>query len=541
MGKHEPPDPVKPVKDIDKKNGKPRKRAKLELLEHESEIVDLYIQASRRSFMTFIRGLTIDGQFGPTCFDDSMATFQRRCFEDLAPNVEALRSGRMPPTHRRFWIERTKKASKDADLAAIALWLLLFPERPFYIQVGAGDKKQAAIVKSRIEALMHLNPWMNEFVEVVRYQVRSKQLSRSGVPLAALDIEATNISGAHGGTPDLLIINELTHIEKWDFANTLMDNADGVAQGIAIIATNAGHQGTPAMVWRENAITSDAWCVHIWDRPAPWHDQETIKDAEQRLTPSRFKRLWKGIWPSGKGDAIPEESIERMFVLDGPRDPHKQKIYVKGLDLAVTGDHAAYVVLEIDHIDRKIRTARWRHWKPEIYSEQRKRHEIDLVSVYNTIIEWNKIYKGTTYYDPTEAALMVQTLPKNIPMLPVSFGSPTNLTEIANALKTVAEQSVLECYDDDEGNLRRDFGKLEIVDKGNRGLKVEAVSDTTGHADRAVALLIPLPRALEILGMSAILGEDIWLAQAGGEIDLTDEEIEEMPDALRGIYQMDFE
>ena len=64
------------------------------------------------------------------------------------------------PKMQRFWIERTKKASKDADLAVIMMWLVAFPVRPLYMQVGAADRVQAGIVKDRMSHLLHHNPWL---------------------------------------------------------------------------------------------------------------------------------------------------------------------------------------------------------------------------------------------------------------------------------------------------------------------------------------------------------------------------------------------
>ena len=68
--------------------------------------------------MCFCRGLTIDGQAGPRLFENVIADFQRFTFEELAPNLEAVAKGVLPDT-QRWWIERTKKAGKDSELAVI--------------------------------------------------------------------------------------------------------------------------------------------------------------------------------------------------------------------------------------------------------------------------------------------------------------------------------------------------------------------------------------------------------------------------------------
>ena len=69
--------------------------------------------------MLFVRGLKIASQTGPAVFENCMAGFQRDTFIEMAPSLEALRVGEKPKM-QRFWIERTKKASKDADLAVVS-------------------------------------------------------------------------------------------------------------------------------------------------------------------------------------------------------------------------------------------------------------------------------------------------------------------------------------------------------------------------------------------------------------------------------------
>ena len=258
-------------------------------------------------FLVFAEGLTIDAVDGPRVFHNCIEQFQRDAFGDVAPALEAIRDGRRPPKpHNRFWWERTKKAAKDSDLAICVLWLMAFAKRPFYGQVGAADRAQAAIVRDRIEHLLDLNRWLNDLVEIVQWQIRSKVRTISGGHLARFDIMASDIAGSHGGTPDILIINELSHVAKWPFVETLMNNADGVPRGIVIIATNAGYVGTEAERWQQTALKNSNWAVRMWRKPAPWHSKPLVREARLRNRESEFNRLWKGIWTSGVGSALTE-------------------------------------------------------------------------------------------------------------------------------------------------------------------------------------------------------------------------------------------
>jgi len=496
------------------------------LNEDKDELVEAYRLASRDNPLLFIRGLTIPSQDGPQLFDGCIQPFQVECFEALVPSLVAVRDGNLPPIRRHWW-ERTKKAAKDADLAAAALWVIAFANRPFYAQVGAADSDQAAIVKRRINDLLFYNPWVAELVEIQRSLVKQK------IGLGTMEVLAADISGSHGENPDLLIINELSHIRRWEFVENLMDNADGVKRGMAIIATNAGFKGTKAETWRKNAIAEDIWFTNILKEPAPWTSKESLADAKKRNTPSRFNRLWKGKWVSGKGDALDENDIDRCFSFGiGPLTaPEPGWVYLGSLDLGVTHDHSGLVVLGVDTEAGRIRLAWMKSWKPG------KDEEVNLQDVENECIRVNKVFRLVgLFYDPTEARLMAQRLTRRgVPTREMSFSSPKNLTAMATALMQVVESHILECWDDDEGTLRRDFGKFNVVERNN-GYKLEAVSDEYGHADVGTALVIGLPKAVELLaGIMRLQGDDDLSSPEG---DLTEEEVKSMPDELREIYEM---
>jgi hypothetical protein len=100
------------------------------------------------------------------------------------------------------------------------------------------------------------------------------------------------------------------------------------------------------------------------------------------------------------------------------------------------------------------------------------------------------------------------------------------------------EAGVLKCYDDGEGTLRRDFGKFNIKERAT-GYKLEAVSDEFGHADVGTALVICLPKAVELLEVDSrrLQPEDV----IAGEDDLkplTPKEVKAMHPELRELYEM---
>lgn len=483
----------------------------------------------RRCFddpMLFIRGLLIPSAHGPQVFAKCMADFQLKSFKRIVPSLKALRDGREPP-RRRFWIERTKGASKDSDLACCLLWLLTFPTRPLYLQVGAADKDQAGIVRRRMEDILVYNPWLNEHVQIQSYRVKN-MLSQS----VQLDILAADIAGSHGETPDLLVVNELSHIRKWEFVENLLDNADKVPWGVVVIATNAGFKGTKAEKWRSNAQESEDWSASYWQKPAPWISTKDIADAKRRNTLSRFNRLWYGKWASGKGDALSEDDIDKCLSKHkGPlKKPEPGWVYIGAFDLGVNHDHSGFVIVGVNYEERRLRLAWMRGWEP-----RESNHTVDLIDVEETILRMSRHFNlQWVGYDPTEARLMAQQLQrKNVPVKEYSFSSARNLTDMATAF--VQSMGVLEAYDDNEGRLRRDFGKLNIVEKVY-GYKLEAVSDEYGHADVGTALAICLPKAIAMLSGGSVNNTDD-LTCSDEDVQETDEEFNEWPDELRDICE----
>ena len=511
---------------------------KLQQMTEQEEGIDTgYQEQCPDDFLFFARGLKIASQTGPKVFERVIQVFQRRAFEDMAPSIQQLRDGTMPKC-RRWWIERTKKAGKDSDLALVVLWLLAFPTRPFYIQIAAADKNQAKIVKERMSHLLHWNPWLNDHIEMINWEVRSKKLKRDGQPLAKLDIMSSDIAGAHGGTPDLLIMNELSHVVKWEFVENLMDNADGVAMGMVIIATNAGFKGTKAEVWRKTAMLGDNWGVHVLDSPAPWHSKETIQEAKRRNTRTRYKRLWYGHWASGKGDALDEEAITACFSLGGPTlKPESGWRYIAGVDLGITHDHSGVVFIGVHEREQRVRLMAMQAWEPA-----ESTGEVDLQAVEDYILAMTRLFRpAAVYFDPTEARLMMQQLrKKGVPAREFSFSNTTNLNRMAECIISLVENRRLELYDDLDGRLRRDFGKFNIVEKAY-GYKLEAVRDEFGHADVGTALAICCPAITDILAGLGLGPDDDLLCEGADGDDLTEDEVDAMPDELRAIYEMDEE
>lgn len=495
----------------------------------KTELIAELIRRSANDFDFFLEALVVKSGRGPQEFRDVMASFQRKCFTAIKPSLEAIRDGKEPPI-KRFWIERTKKASKDTDIAACVLWLLAFPKRPLLLQIGAADRDQAAIARDRLQDYLYYNPWLNDLVKLNKYDADSKN------KLVHLDIQAADIAGSHGATPDFLVCNELSHVSKWEFIENLLDNADGVPNSVAILATNAGFKDKPAWRLRQNVMSSQMWSKHVLSSPAPWHSKAFLEDTKQRSTDGRYKRLWEGVWQSASGDSFSEDLIDRLFCLEGPTlEPLPDWIYVAGMDLGITHDHSAVVILGVSTTKQKIRVANFQAFEPN-----ERTGEVNLMQVESTTLGLYRHYRCVDLgYDPHQAKLMAQRLRvQGVNTTQVTFQAK-NLDSMATRLKEALETQTLEAYDDNEGRLRRDLGKFSIVERQS-GLRLEAISDETGHADVGTALAIALLKAVDLLGSMQFNSRDSMDWSEG--IDERDkDEVGSLPDEFRDLFEMDDE
>ena len=506
----------------------------------EAEALEVaWREACADSMMAFANGLNMPGVSGPEIFGGIMADFQRDFFEDIAPNIEALRANAMPEK-RRWYLERTKKSSKDSDLAVIICWLVAFTDRPLLIQVCAASGEQASIIENRARDLLHYNPWLGEHLEVIERKIRSRKFPSTTV----CQIESTGSAGAaQGPTPDLLILNEMVHVDKWSVLEAHLNNADGVPRGIVIMSTNAGILGSPAWAWREAVLDDPVrWTCHIWSKMAPWLNEADIEDARKRdVIGTEFLRLWTGKWVSGTGDAVGEDVLKAAFKMNGPvQRPENDWHYLIGLDLGISHDHAGAAVIGVHPRQQRVQTCLVRGWAPSKVMNEQGKLEVDLQNVEDTVRRWAKVYGvRSLHYDPAAGgSFMAQRLRSSGVICLEQPFKASGMTAMAESFVTLLKGGLLECYHDDEGRLMRDFGKFSIEHKPPSSYKLVSIRDSSGHADVGTAVIVALPTAVDLLGgIAGLLRGDV-VASFMDNKDLDKEEIKQLPDEFKELWEM---
>jgi len=299
-----------------------------------------------RDPMAFLADLVIPSASGPRRYRDVWAEFQRKDFLALTPALLSLVAGKSPAPFDRFWIERTKGGSKDTDIAACLLWLIIFSPRPLEMRVGARDEGQAQEERKALRDIVKLNSWVEEYGSV---QVQAKAVVNLRTE-TRLDIIPADALGSHGGRPAVTFLNELTHVSDEEFPQVLMDDADKMAgRGIVIVATNAGYAGTWQETWRQTAIDQPNWYFSALSEPAPWILGRTLAEAKRRNPAFRYRRLWKGEWTQNGESAIDPDVIDKAITLPGPVSrPRDGWLFAAGLDLSLRRDSCALVAVGVD-------------------------------------------------------------------------------------------------------------------------------------------------------------------------------------------------
>jgi len=439
------------------------------------------------------RRLLIDTGRGLDFYDHAADDWQEADFKAMDSGWRRALGYDEPDGYLRAYLERPRGHSKTTDIGIMASWALLASERQLYGVVAAGDRDQARLVRDAVQKLVLDNPWLSFYLHVQNYRILNR------VTHSILDILASDVATDYGLTPDFLVCDELTHWEDSGMWDAMFSSVAKRPLCLVIIISNAGIGEGSAWQWkvREMARTLDSWYFSRIDGPkASWMSEEQLAEQRLALPPSSYRRLFDNLWVPGSGDAINPADIEAAMTLDGPPryvDQRRTVIHLAGLDLGMKHDHTGFVTCAIEAGAGRVKMAECRSWKPQAYGGT-----VPLQAVEDAVYDSAKRFRtAITYYDPNECRFMAERLRnRGIVMEEVLFVGK-QLTGMASALLQAFTRRIIDLWPDED--LKRDLMRVTIVEKAY-GYKLESVSDEYGHADRATALALLLPGALEAAG-----------------------------------------
>ncbi len=393
----------------------------------------------------------------------------------------------------RAFRERPRGHSKTSDLAVMVSWALSFATRMTKGYAAAADKDQARLLRDAIALLIRTNPWLSEVLEVQNYTIKNIATGHPGAG-SFLEILSSDVGSSYGLLPDFIICDELTHWQgEGDLWHSLISSAAKRSTCMVVVISNAGTGAGSSWQWkvREFARSSEGWHFSRIDGPqASWLSPAILEEQRLLLPPKVYRRLWLNEWVTG-GDALDLNDIEAA-VLHGAGMVGKEPgwRFCAGLDLGVKSDHSALVVLGANSAEQRVRLARCESWRPI-------GGQVDLDAVSAGVLTAHRQFGlKRVLYDPHQCALMAQQLARaGVPMVEMPFVGG-NLHQMASTLVESFRSKRLELYRDE--SLVTDLTQLCIAER-SYGLKLEAKRSSNGHADRAIAMSICLPYAMEML------------------------------------------
>lgn len=452
---------------------------------------------------------------------DRMDDWQRADFEALDPAWRAVagESG-ASDCRRRAWLERPRGHSKTNDIATMAAWALFASRWPIRGVVAAADQDQARLLADAMLRLCRLNPWLGRLLDVQRDRVRNKHTE------AELRIITSDAATSYGLTPDFVICDELAHWRKRDLWDSLFSAAAKRERCLLLVISNAGFVDSWQWSLRENVRADEAWHFSRLDGPrASWISAEQL-DEQRRLLPDIvFQRLWLNEWGSGSGDALSSDDIDSAITLDGPSDAGEGWRYVAGLDLGLSRDASALVVIgkhvgrfdelrrrprlssrdrmlieagmmdepEPEFIQRdesgtgRLKLASVRVWRPE------GGRRVDIESIERSIARLDRRYRfASVAYDPWQATYLAERLAKSgIPASEVPFSGPNLRAMCSSVLEAFRERNI-DLYPDSD--LLRDLRRLRVIER-SYGVRLDSPRGPDGHGDAATALALAIHAA----------------------------------------------
>lgn len=437
------------------------------------------ISALKASPVAFRDALIVDGK--PWRRDRWQEEFLAACDPGWMRAIGLAAEG----GYSRCWSLRPRGHSKTTDLSTMAAWALFASRRRISGAVAAGDADQARLCGDALQRLVQGNPWLAQFIDVQRNRAVNPH---TGSELSILTSDAPT---SYGLLLDFCICDEITIWKSRDLWDSLLSAIAKRASAMLCLISNAGWQiSWQADLW--NAIKTDpGWLAHQVDGAvASWISPKALAEQQRLLPAIQFDRLFGNRWAPGAGGAIGGDdlaaSITEAAPMTGREDGY---LFAGAVDLGVRHDHSAVAIVGVLPGSGRVRLAWIESWAPN-------GSVVDLPAVRRRLIELHQRFNCVFLTDPSQAELLMQDLALlGVPTFPKRF-TVSSLAEMATCTVSAFKDRRIDLYRDEA--LLSDLARLNIQDRGF-GLKLTAARDPElGHCDRAIALSMLLPGAMQL-------------------------------------------
>lgn len=307
-------------------------------------------EASARSLPEYLDRVVIDCVPTPARFGTVAEWWQKDRNAALTPMFQYI--GGLQTTYTgpmNAWVGLAKGNDKTSTIARYLNWLGAYAKRPLRVICAAKDREQAEVCRDVMEKESRLNKWVADRLEFKRSMVEGK---KNGTKIEFLTSDA---GGAHGRTPDFILMDELSNWESDDLFQSLF-SATVKRAGFCglVILTNAGLLGSwqhsiRCLAEQENGKTWLFMEQQPGERYASWMTPTAIEQASKFLSPTEARRLYRNEWidPAEAGlKLFSPTDVDRCC---GPvLPPPPGSTVVCGVDYGGTCDRTALSVLWYD-------------------------------------------------------------------------------------------------------------------------------------------------------------------------------------------------
>jgi hypothetical protein len=351
----------------------------------------------------------------------------------------------------------------------------------------AADKDQARLLLDKISMFLALCPALAKVLVVTNWVVRN---IHTGSELTVLSSDAAT---SFGITPDFVICDELTH---WAIGNgealwqSLASSAAKRRNCLFLIITNAGFVNSWQLAAREAFRANPDCYFHELDGPcASWITPDRLAEQQRLLPAPAYARLWLNQWSTGSSDLLADAEIEAAITLDGPTERERQVKYLGGLDLGLSKNSAAFVI--VGKLGTRCKLVRAWEWKPP------RGAKVSIDEIEATIIRAHKVYSLTGIAcDPWQSAQLVERGRKQNVPIRERAQSGRNLVEQAAALLAGFNDHSLDLFDYEP--LLRDLRQARLEEK-SYGVRIVSPEVNGGHGDVLTAFTIALAEARGVI------------------------------------------
>jgi len=251
----------------------------------------LSVRESELSLGGYLKHVVINSSPEPRPFISICQPWQSEVFGPLDRALESVVYGKPYSGPQSFWVTLPRGHDKTSAIGRRVNWVLGFSPRRLKVITSATDEDQGALILEAMDIESRLNPWIRERVRQYGRRVNG--------PGGSMTVINSDSKSAFGQTPDLIILDELTHWKKRDLWDSLISGRHKRPRCLVFVITNAGIRGS----WQEQifdrAKSDPSW--YVYETPpgvhlATWMTQESVDGLRGFLDRSTAKRVLDNIW-----------------------------------------------------------------------------------------------------------------------------------------------------------------------------------------------------------------------------------------------------